>query len=91
MVTMVCKNEIATQLIRSVVLLLLRSSLISNPQLLRVLLDKLPDIETPIVWGQFSFGCIINSTYSGGLPKLKSLDLGACTVPWDANQDLELK
>ena len=57
----------------------------------RVLLDKPPDIETPIVWGQFSFGCIINSTYSGGLPKLKSLDLGACTVPWDANQDLELK
>ena len=58
---------------------------------LRVLLDKPPDIETPIVWGQFSFGCIINSTYSGGLPKLKSLDLGACTVPWDANEDLELK
>ena len=58
---------------------------------LRVLLDKPPDIETPLVWGQFFFGCIINSTYSGGLPKLKSLDLGACTVPWDANQDLELK
>ena len=58
---------------------------------LRVLLDKPPDIETPIVWGQFLFGCIINSTYSGGLPKLKSLDLGACTVPWDANQVLELK
>ena len=59
--------------------------------LLRVLLDKPPDIETPIVWGQFLFGCIIKSTYSGGLPKLKSLDLGACTVPWDANQVLELK
>ena len=58
---------------------------------LRVLLNKPPDIETPIVWGQFSFGCIINSTYSGGLPKLKSLDMGACTVPWDANQVLELK
>ena len=58
---------------------------------LRVLLDKPPDIETPIVWGQFWFGCIINSTYSGGLPKLKSLDLGACTVLWDANQVLELK
>ena len=58
---------------------------------LRVLLDKPPDIGTPIVWGQFWFGCIINSTYSGGLPKLKSLDLGACTVPWDANQVLELK
>ena len=52
---------------------------------LRVLLDKPPDIETPIVWGQFLYGCIINSTYSGGLPKLKSLDLAACTVPWDAN------
>ena len=62
-----------------------------NESILRVLLDKPPDIETPIVWGQFSFGCIINSTYSGGLPKLKSLDLGACTVPWDTNQDLELK
>ena len=60
-----------------------------NP--LRVLLDKPPDIETPLVWGQFFFGCIINSTYSGGLPKLKSLDLGACTVPWDTKQDLELK
>ena len=60
-------------------------------KVLRVLLDKPPDIETPIVWGQFWFGCIINSTYSGGLPKLKSLDLGACTVPWDANQVLELK
>ena len=43
---------------------------------LRVLLDKPPNIETPIVWGQFWYGCIINSTYSGGLPKLKSLDLG---------------
>ena len=58
---------------------------------LRVLLDKPPDIETPMVWGQFLFDCIINSTYSGGLPKLKSLDLGASTVPWDTNQDLELK
>ena len=58
---------------------------------LRVLLDNTPDIWTPIVWGQFLFGCIIKSTYSGGLPKLKSLDLGACTVPWDANQVLELK
>ena len=60
---------------------------------LRVLLDKPPDIETQIVWGQFSLGCIINTTYSGGLPKLKSLDLGACTaaVPWNAKQVLELK
>ena len=57
----------------------------------RGLLDKPPDIETPIVWEQFLYGCIIKSTYSGGLPKLKSLDLGACTVPWDANQVLELK
>ena len=59
--------------------------------ILRVLLDKPPDIETPTVWGQFMFGCIINSTYSGGLPKLKSSDLGACTVLWDANQVLGLK
>ena len=59
--------------------------------LLRVLLYNTPDIWTPIVWGQFLFGCIIKSTYSGGLPKLKSLDLGACTVPWDANQVLGLK
>ena len=58
---------------------------------LRVLLDKPPDIETPLVWGQFFFGCIIISTYSGGLHKLKSLALGACTVPWDAKQVLELK
>ena len=58
---------------------------------LRVLLDKPPDIVTPTVVGKFLFGYIINSTYSGGLPKLKSLDLGACTVPWDANQVLELK
>ena len=58
---------------------------------LRVLLDNTPDIWTPIVWGQFLFCCIIKSTYSGGLPKLKSLDLGACTVPWDVNQVLGLK
>ena len=58
---------------------------------LRVLLDKPPDIETPLVWGQFFFGCIINSTYSGGLHKLKSFDLGACTVPWNAKQVLEMK
>ena len=51
--------------------------------ILRVLLDKLPNIETPMVWEQFLFGCIINSTYSEGLPKLKSLDPG--TVPWYAN------
>ena len=60
-------------------------------QYLKVLLDKLPNIETPMVWELFLFGCIINSTYSGGLPKLKSLDLGACTVPWGAIQFLGLK
>ena len=60
-------------------------------RLLRVLLDNTPDIWTPIVWGQFLFGCIIKSTYPGGLPKLKSLDLGACTVLWDANELLVLK
>ena len=48
---------------------------------LRVLLDKPPDIVTPTVGGKFLFGYIINSTYPGGLPKVKSLDLGACTVP----------
>ena len=48
---------------------------------LRVLLDKPPDNEISTVWGQFLFGYIINSTYPGGLPKVKSLDLGACTVP----------
>ena len=51
----------------------------------RVLLNKPPDIEIPIIWGQFLFGGIIKSTYSGGLPKQKSLDLGAPTVLWDAN------
>ena len=50
---------------------------------LRVLLDKWPDIETPTIWGQFPFGCIINSTYPGGLPNGKSLDLGPSTVPWE--------
>ena len=48
---------------------------------LRVLLDKPPDNEISTFWGQFLFGYIINSTYPGGLPKVKSLDLGACTVP----------
>ena len=47
-------------------------------ELLRVLLDKPPDNEISTVWGQFLFGYIINSTYPGGLPKVKSL---ACTVP----------
>ena len=60
-------------------------------QRLRVLLDKWPDFQLPTVWGQFLFGCSINSTYPGGLPKGKSLDLGPRTVPWDANQVLELK
>ena len=67
------------------------SQVILYERVLRVLLDKPPDIETPMVWGQFLFGCIINSTYSGGLPKLKSLDLGACTVLWGPIQFLELK
>ena len=66
-------------------------TLIEETEFLRVLLDKPPDIETPMVWGQFLFGNIINSTYSGGKPKLKSLDLGACTVPWGPIQFLGLK
>ena len=53
---------------------------------LRVLLDKPPDIVTPTVGGKFLFGYIINSTYPGGLPKVKSLDLGACTVLWGLDQ-----
>ena len=57
-------------------------------QVLRLLLDKPPDIETPIVWGQLLYGCIIKSTYPGGLPKVKSWDLGACTVPWQPIQVL---
>ena len=55
-------------------------------QNLRVLLDKPPDIVTPTVVGKFLFGYIINSTYPGGLPKVKSLDLGACTVLWGLDQ-----
>ena len=53
---------------------------------LRVLLDKPPDIVTPTVGVSFLFGYIINSTYPGGLPKVKSLDLGACTVLWGLDQ-----
>ena len=53
---------------------------------LRVLLDKPPDIVTPTVGGKFLFGYIINSTYPGGLPEVKSLDLGACTVLWGLDQ-----
>ena len=55
-----------------------------SSKILRVLLNKPPDIETPIVWGQLLYGSIIKRTYPGGLPKLKSWDLGSCTVPWDA-------
>ena len=60
------------------------------PMTVRVLLDKPPDIVIPTVWGQILFGVIINSTYPGGLPNIKSLDLGACTVPWGVHQVLWL-
>ena len=57
----------------------------------RALLDKLPDNEIPTIWGQFLFGYIKNSTYPGGPPKVKSLDLWACTVPQGLNQVIRLK
>ena len=55
---------------------------------LRVLLVKNPDISTPMFLWQYLFGCIIKSTHPGGLPKVKSWDLGASTVPWEGNQVL---
>ena len=61
-----------------------KSTILSK--ILRVLLDKPPDIVTPTVGGKFLFGYIINSTYPGGLPKVKSLDLGAFTVLWGLDQ-----
>ena len=58
---------------------------------LRVLLVKNPDISKPMIQGQCLFGCIIKSTHPGGLPKVKSLDLGAWTGPWEGNQVLGSK
>ena len=58
---------------------------------LRVLLVKNPDISTPMFLGQQLIDCIIKSTHPGGLPKTKSWDLGACTVPWEGNQVLGQK
>ena len=58
---------------------------------LRVLLVKNPDISTPMFLWQYLFGCIIKSTHPGGLPKVKSWDLGASTVPWEGNQVLGQK
>ena len=46
---------------------------------LRVLLVKWPDICTPTFLVQYLFGCIIQSTYLGDVPKAKSWDLGAYT------------
>ena len=62
-----------------------------DQSVLRGLLDKWPDIEAPIIWRQFLFGCIINSTYPGGLPNGKSLYLGTSTVPWGQDQVLTPK
>ena len=62
-----------------------------NPINLRVLLVKNPDISTPMFLGQQLIDCIIKSTHPGGLPKVKSLELGASTVPWEGNQVLGQK
>ena len=49
---------------------------------LRVLLAKWPDICAPTFLAQYPFGCIIKSTHLGDVPRAKSWDLGAYTVPW---------
>ena len=49
---------------------------------LRVLLAKWPDICKPTFSAHYLFGCIIKSTHLGDVPKAKSWDLGAYTVPW---------
>ena len=50
--------------------------------LLRVLLTKWPDICKPTFSAQYLFGCIIKSIHLGDVPRAKSWDLGAYTVPW---------
>ena len=72
----------------------LKSFTLSNANLewhLRVLLAKRPDICAPIFLMPHLFGCIIKSTPLGGVPKAKSWDLGAYTVPWGAIYVLGLK
>ena len=49
---------------------------------LRVLLAKWPDICRPTFLAQYLFGCTIKSTHLGDVPRAKSWDLGAYTVPW---------
>ena len=49
---------------------------------LRVLLAKWPDICEPTFSAQYLVGCIIKSTHLGDVPRAKSWDLGAYTVPW---------
>ena len=58
---------------------------------LRVLMVKWPDIWKPTFGGQCMFGCIIKSTHPGDVPKAKSWDLGAHTVPWGPISVLGLK
>ena len=58
---------------------------------LRVLMVKWPDIWKPTFGGQCMFGCIIKSTHPGDVPKAKSWDLGARTVPWGPISVLVLK
>ena len=52
---------------------------------------KWPDIWKPTFEGQFMFDCIIKSTHLGDVPKAKSWDLGAHTVPWGLISVLGLK
>ena len=48
---------------------------------LRVLLAKWPDICEPTFSAPYLFGCTIKSTHLGDVPRAKSWDLGAYTVP----------
>ena len=49
---------------------------------LRGLLAKWPDICEPTFLAQYLFGSTIKSTHLGDVPRAKSWDLGAYTVPW---------
>ena len=54
---------------------------------LRVLLAKWPDICEPTFFAQYLFGSIIKSTHLGDVPRAKSWDLGAYTVPKTEKRD----
>ena len=49
------------------------------------------NIWKPIFGGQCTFNCIIKSTHPCDVPKAKSWDLGAHTVPWGPISVLGLK